>query len=163
MHGKERTAMYCPATDSLPCVFPAPHGNALCRAFKSLPCVKYLCRAIFLCHASLNVAVCGTLSCVLECCYVWNIAVCRTLPCGMLCCVACFAVRRTSAFLVRRRQARTTKSFAASTVPALDATGDSHVASLPCVCTRQSDQMVLCRVHTHGKEAPVFQIFSVFF
>jgi hypothetical protein len=73
----------------------------------------------------------------------------------------CRASNRT--FAVRRREARTAKTVPARTIPVPARTGGRHVASLPCVCTRQSDQMVLCRVHTHGKEAPVFQIFSVFF
>jgi hypothetical protein len=70
-HGNERTAIYCPATDSLPCVFPAPLGNALCRAFKSLPCVKLLCRAIFLCRASFPVAVCQDVAVRFARCRAW--------------------------------------------------------------------------------------------
>jgi hypothetical protein len=98
-----------------------------------------------------------TLPCVLHVAVRGGAAVRHALPCGWLCRAL------NPSFAVCRPQPRTAKKPASILIPPWIVTGGRHVASLPCVCTRQSDQMVLCRVHTHGKEAPVFQIFLFFF
>jgi hypothetical protein len=136
-----KSARQCTARQRILCRAFSPHRTAtpfavrlsLCRASNfsavpysfavrpsPLPCVER-------CRASFPVAVCGTLPCVLHVAVGGSAAVWHALPCGLLC--------RASHLGLCRAPSTSThgKELVASTVPALEATGDSHVASLPCV------------------------------
>jgi hypothetical protein len=98
----------------------------------SLPCAAHLCHATCRCRAAWRCRACG------------------------------IAVRPPPPFAVRRWASPPGKDLCMHTTPAPECTGSRHMASLPCVCTRQHDQMVLCRVHTHGKWPVSFSVFSIF-
>jgi hypothetical protein len=162
-HDNERTATYCPATDSLPRVVPETDSKASAVGRNRCRAPWDLCRALERCRASSSLPCVQTLPCV-------DLVAVRTDAAVRqdLCRAKSFAVGTSLpwavALLVAVRPAGRPHGKARDrhTQPAVRRTGDRHVGSLSCVCARQSDQMVLCRVHTHGKEPPVFQIFSVF-
>ena len=131
-HGKYRTAKSCPAKASLPCASRKVHGKGFA--------VRRLLRRL------------PPVS-----------AVRATLPCAATIC-------RARIFAVRPNSLRTAKdaSLPSALRPnarqrTLQAHPGQQVAQpLPCVCARQSDQMVLCRAHTHGKGPGIFQVIFVF-
>ena len=120
--------------------------QSLCRAALPLPSAAALCRAngfAVRCHALPCRIIASRLPAP-------RTATRNPLPCA-------FQPPRT---------AKSAPLPCATRPPARQSTSQAYLGQplalpLPCVCARQSDQMVLCRAHTHGKGPGVFHFNSV--
>jgi hypothetical protein len=136
--GKVPTATSRTATQSLPCAVPYTHGKGLWCALLTLPCALPLCRAWRRCRAPTPLPWVNPLPCAMPFCRVsWR---CRA---GFV------AVRQRWRFAVCPGASSHGKGRGQHTNQLPGCTGARHVGALPCVCARQSDQMVLWFTHTY--------------